>query len=86
MKEFFADYGGLIAPIAAIVNGFIAVLVAQFFKDNTKAKIILVIGCWSPRCCSDRCIDLESAPSSDHQNCRARKKQTKTRGAWIVYS
>jgi len=43
MKEFFADYGGLIAPVAAIVNGFIAILVAQFFKDNTKAKVILVV-------------------------------------------
>ena len=36
------DYGTLIAPTAAIINGFIAVLVAQFFKDHPIAKVLLV--------------------------------------------
>jgi hypothetical protein len=43
MQSFFSDYGSLIAPIAAILNGFIAVVVAQFFKDHTFAKILLVL-------------------------------------------
>jgi hypothetical protein len=43
MQTFFFDYGTLIAPIAAILNGFIAVLVAQFFKDHTVAKVLLVL-------------------------------------------
>jgi hypothetical protein len=43
MQSFFADYGALIAPIAAIVNGFIAVIVAQFFKDHLLAKVLLVV-------------------------------------------
>jgi len=43
MKSFLLDYGALIAPIAAIVNGFIAVVVAQFFKDHPLAKILLVV-------------------------------------------
>jgi hypothetical protein len=43
MQTFFSDYGSLIAPIAAIVNGFIAVVVAQFFRDHTAAKVLLVL-------------------------------------------
>jgi hypothetical protein len=39
------DYVGLVAPTAAIINGFIAVvLVAQFYKDHPIAKVILVVG------------------------------------------
>jgi len=37
------DYGALVAPTAAIINGFIAVLVAQFFKDHPVAKVLLVV-------------------------------------------
>jgi hypothetical protein len=43
MQTFLADYGALIAPIAAIINGFIAVVVAQFFKDRPAAKVLLVV-------------------------------------------
>ena len=43
MQSFLADYGALIAPVAAIVNGFIAVVVAQFFKDHRLAKVLLVV-------------------------------------------
>jgi hypothetical protein len=43
VSDFFHDYGALIAPTAAILNGFIAVLVAQFFKDHRRAKVLLVI-------------------------------------------
>jgi hypothetical protein len=43
LQTFLADYGALIAPIAAIINGFIAVLVAQFFKDRPAAKVLLVM-------------------------------------------
>jgi hypothetical protein len=43
MQTVFADYGALIAPIAAIINGFIAVVVAQFFKDHRTAKVLLVV-------------------------------------------
>jgi hypothetical protein len=43
MEDFLHDYGALIAPTAAIINGFIAVLVAQFFKDHPVAKCLLVI-------------------------------------------
>ncbi len=43
MQNFLADYGALIAPIAAIINGFIAVIVAQFFKDRAAAKVLLVV-------------------------------------------
>jgi hypothetical protein len=42
LQEFFHDYGALIAPTAAIVNGFIAVVVAQFFKNRPWAKVLLV--------------------------------------------
>jgi hypothetical protein len=37
------DYLGLIPSTAAIINGFIAVLVAQFYKDRPTAKIILLV-------------------------------------------
>jgi len=43
MASFLHDYGNLIAPTAAILNGFIAVLIAQFFKDHPVAKIVLVV-------------------------------------------
>jgi len=43
VQDFLADYGALIAPIAAIINGFIAVVVAQFFKDRPSAKVALVV-------------------------------------------
>jgi hypothetical protein len=43
METFFADYGALIATITAIVNGFIAVVVAQFFKDRPGARVLLVV-------------------------------------------
>jgi hypothetical protein len=36
------DYVGLVAPTAAIINGFIAVVVAQFYKDHPVAKVLLV--------------------------------------------
>jgi hypothetical protein len=42
MGNFLRDYGSGIAPTAAIINGFIAVVVAQFFKDHRVAKIFLV--------------------------------------------
>jgi hypothetical protein len=42
MKDFFADYGALVSPILAIVNGLIALVVAQFFKERPAAKIFLV--------------------------------------------
>ena len=34
VQDFLADYGALIAPIAAIINGFIAVVVASFSKTD----------------------------------------------------
>jgi hypothetical protein len=37
------DYVGVLPSTAAILNGFIAVLVAQFFKDHPIAKICLVV-------------------------------------------
>jgi hypothetical protein len=37
------DYVGLVAPTAAIINGFIAVVVAQFYKDHPVAKALLVV-------------------------------------------
>jgi hypothetical protein len=37
------DYGVLVAPTAAIISTFIAVLVAQFFKDHVIAKVVLVL-------------------------------------------
>lgn len=41
--DFFHNYGALIAPTTAILNGFIAVIVAQFFKDHPLAKVLLVV-------------------------------------------
>jgi hypothetical protein len=43
MDALLHDYGNLIAPTAAILNGFIAVLIAQFFKDHPIAKVVLVV-------------------------------------------
>lgn len=37
------DYIGLVPSTAAIVNGSIAVLIAQFFKDQPVARIVLVV-------------------------------------------
>jgi hypothetical protein len=37
------DYVGVIPSTAAVLNGFIAVIVAQFFKDHPIAKVILVV-------------------------------------------
>jgi hypothetical protein len=44
LKErlMWRDYVGLIPSSAAIVNGFIAVLIAQFFKDRPIARAVLV--------------------------------------------
>jgi hypothetical protein len=44
MKDFLADYGNVIGPIAAILNGFIALVVAQFFKERTVAAAVLSVG------------------------------------------
>jgi hypothetical protein len=43
MQAFFSDYGSLIGSTAAIINGFIAVVVAQFFKDRPAARVLLVL-------------------------------------------
>ena len=43
MSNILRDYGALVAPVAAIINGFIAVLVAQFFKEHPVAKVVLVV-------------------------------------------
>jgi hypothetical protein len=43
MQTFFSDYGSLIASTAAIINGFIAVVIAQFFKDRPAARVSLVL-------------------------------------------
>jgi hypothetical protein len=37
------DYLGIVPSTAAIINGFIAVLVAQFYKERTVAKVVLVL-------------------------------------------
>src|SRR5258708_1746000 len=36
------DYINLFPSVAAVLNGFLALFVGQFFKDRQKAKIILV--------------------------------------------
>jgi hypothetical protein len=36
------DYIGLFPTVIAAANGFIALLVGQFFKDNLRARIALV--------------------------------------------
>jgi hypothetical protein len=43
MEALLHDYGVLVAPVAAILNGLIAVLIAQFFRDRLFAKIFLVV-------------------------------------------
>jgi hypothetical protein len=43
MESFLRDYGALVAPTAAIINGFIAVVIAQFYRDHPIAKVVLVI-------------------------------------------
>jgi hypothetical protein len=43
MQAFFSDYGSLIGSTAAIINGFIAVVVAQFFKDRPAARVLLAL-------------------------------------------
>lgn len=40
--SFFADYGSVVSTIAAILNGFIALVVARFFKERPTARIFLV--------------------------------------------
>jgi hypothetical protein len=42
MGNFIRDYVIIIPTIIAVLNGFAAVLVANFFKDNLMAKLILV--------------------------------------------
>ena len=42
MVDALSDYGALVAPTAAVINGFIAVLFANFFKDRPVAKVIFV--------------------------------------------
>jgi hypothetical protein len=37
------DYLGIIPSTAAIINGFIAVLVAQFYRERPVAKVVLVV-------------------------------------------
>jgi hypothetical protein len=36
------DYISVLPSVAAVINGFIAVMIAQFFKENKVAKVILV--------------------------------------------
>ena len=43
LDSFLRDYGTLTASAAAIINGFIAVVVAQLFKDHRPPKIILLV-------------------------------------------
>jgi len=37
------DYVGLVPSAAAVINGFIAVLIAQFFRDSRRARVVLVV-------------------------------------------
>ncbi len=39
----FKDYIAILPIVIAIINGFIAVLVAQLFKDNPRAKVRLLV-------------------------------------------
>ena len=39
----FHDYSSLIAPVAAIINGLIAVVVAQFFKSTLWQKLLWLL-------------------------------------------
>lgn len=41
-RNMWTDYLPIVPSIAAVANGLIAVFVAQFYKDNMRAKIILV--------------------------------------------
>jgi hypothetical protein len=43
MNGFLGDYINVIPSAAAVINGFIAVLVAQFFKNRAEAKTTLVV-------------------------------------------
>ena len=38
----WTDYSNLFGQTVAIMNGFIAVIVAQFYKDRPTAKVILI--------------------------------------------
>ncbi|MDQ6867404.1 MAG: hypothetical protein M3178_02975 [Pseudomonadota bacterium] len=42
MGDFFRDYGTPFASAVAVLNGFIAVLIAQLFQDCPTAKVFLV--------------------------------------------
>jgi hypothetical protein len=42
MKDFLTDYGAVVAPVFAIIGTYVALLVAQFFKENFVAKVILI--------------------------------------------
>jgi hypothetical protein len=42
MVDFFRDYGTWVTSSLALINGFIALIIAQFFKDRHIAKVILV--------------------------------------------
>lgn len=44
LRQTIKDYVGLVAPSVAVINGFIAVLVAQFYKDDPTARTVLVVG------------------------------------------
>jgi hypothetical protein len=42
LGDFFRDYGTPFASAVAVLNGFIAVLIAQLFQDYPAAKVLLV--------------------------------------------
>jgi hypothetical protein len=42
LGDFFRDYGTPFASAVAVLNGFIAVLIAQLFQDYPIAKMLLV--------------------------------------------
>ena len=42
LGDFFRDYGTPFASAVAVLNGFIAVLIAQLFQDYPTAKVLLV--------------------------------------------
>jgi hypothetical protein len=43
LGNFFRDYGTPFASAVAVLNGFIAVLIAQLFPDYPIAKLLLVV-------------------------------------------
>lgn len=43
LGDFFRDYGTPFASAVAVLNGFIAVLIAQLFQDYPIAKMFLVV-------------------------------------------